>query len=41
MHAHLCDGEHDESAVEEEEQVVEAVSSEPLYVTPPKIEPPL
>ena len=41
----LCDGEHDEGAVEEEEEVVEAVASEeigePLHVTPPKIEPPL
>jgi hypothetical protein len=37
----LCDGEHDEGAVEEEEEVVEAVSSEPVFVTPPKIEPPL
>jgi hypothetical protein len=41
----LCDGEHDEGAVEEEEEVVDAVASEelgePLHVTPPKIEPPL
>jgi hypothetical protein len=37
----LCDGEHDEGAVETEEEVVEAVASEPVYVTPPKIEPPL
>jgi hypothetical protein len=37
----LCDGEHDEGAVEEEVEVVEAVSSEPVFVTPPKIEPPL
>jgi hypothetical protein len=37
----LCDGEHDEGAVEAEEEVVEAVASEPVYVTPPKIEPPL
>jgi hypothetical protein len=37
----LCDGEHDEGAVEEEEEVVDAVASEPLSVTPPKIEPPL
>lgn len=37
----LCDGEHDEGAVEEEEEVVEAIASEPLQVTPPKIEPPL
>ena len=41
----LCDGEHDEGAIEEEEEVVDAVASEelgePLHVTPPKIEPPL
>jgi hypothetical protein len=38
----LCDGEHDEGAVEEqEEEAVDAVASEPLQVTPPKIEPPL
>ena len=41
----LCDGEHDEGAVEEEEEMVDAVASEeigePLHVTPPKIEPPL
>ena len=41
----LCDGEHDEGAAEEEEEVVDAVASqelgEPLHVTPPKIEPPL
>jgi hypothetical protein len=37
----LCDGEHDVGAVEEEEEVVEAVGSEPVYVTPPRIEPPL
>jgi hypothetical protein len=41
----LCDGEHDEGAVEEEEEIVDAVASrevgEPLHVTPPKIEPPL
>jgi hypothetical protein len=41
----LCDGEHDEGAVEEEEELVDAVASEelgePLHVTPPKIEPPL
>jgi hypothetical protein len=37
----LCDGEHDEGAVEEEEEVLDAVASEPVHVTPPKIEPPL
>src|SRR5436309_11375691 len=37
----LCDGEHDEGEVEAEEEVVEAVASEPLHVSPPKIEPPL
>jgi len=37
----LCDGEHDEGEVEEEEEVVDAVASEPLHVSPPKIEPPL
>jgi hypothetical protein len=40
----LCDGDHDEGAVEEEE-VLDAVASEPvgepLHLTPPKIEPPL
>jgi hypothetical protein len=41
----LCDGEHDQELEEEEEEIVEAVASEPVeepvYVTPPKIEPPL
>ena len=37
----LCDADHDEEAVEEEEEVVDAVSSEPVHVTPPKLEPPL
>jgi hypothetical protein len=38
----LCDGQHDEGEVEEEqEEVVEAVGSEPVYVNPPKVEPPL
>ena len=45
----LCDGEHDEGAVEEEEEVVDAVASqeiaEPIHApgpgTPPPIEPPL
>jgi hypothetical protein len=36
----LCSGQHDDE-VEEEEEIVEAVGSEPVYVTPPKIEPPL
>ena len=37
----LCDGEHYEGAVEEEEEVLDAVASEPVHETPPKIEPPL
>jgi hypothetical protein len=37
----LCDGDHDASLEEEQEEVVDAVSSEPVFVTPPKIEPPL
>jgi len=38
----LCDGQHGEGEVEEsEEEVVEAGSSEPVHVNPPKIEPPL
>jgi hypothetical protein len=41
----LCDGEHDEGAVEEEEEVLDAVASEqvgdPLHAASPKIEPPL
>ena len=37
----LCDGEHDEEVEEEEEEIVEAVASETVHVTPPKIEPPL
>jgi hypothetical protein len=37
----LCDGQHDEEAVEEEEEVVDAVGSEPVHVSPPKVEPPL
>ena len=37
----LCDGEHDEGAIEEEEEVVDAIAAEPLHVAPPKIEPPL
>ena len=41
----LCDGEHDAELEEEEAEVVDAVASEeigePVYVTPPRIEPPL
>ncbi len=37
----LCDGEHDSESEVQEEQVVEAIASEPVHVTPPKIEPPL
>ena len=37
----LCDAEHDQGAVEKEEEVVNAVGSEPVHVTPPRIEPPL
>jgi hypothetical protein len=37
----LCDGEHDEGAVEQEEEVVEAVSTQPVEVTPPPLKPPL
>ena len=45
----LCDGQHDEGEVEEEEEVVDAVASqeiaEPIHApgsgTPPPIEPPL
>jgi hypothetical protein len=42
----LCDGEHDGSEIEEEEEeILDAVASdelgEPVYVTPPRIEPPL
>jgi hypothetical protein len=39
----LCDGQHGEEAVEEEEEVVDAVAreEEPVYVTPPRVEPPL
>jgi hypothetical protein len=41
----LCDGEHDAALEEEEEELVDAVASEeigePVYVTPPLIEPPL
>jgi hypothetical protein len=46
----LCDGDHDEGAVEEEEEVVDAVASEeevaepaiaPGQGTPPPLQPPL
>jgi prephenate dehydrogenase len=37
----LCDGQHDEEAVEEQEEVVEAIGSEPVHVNPPKVQPPL
>lgn len=43
----LCDGEHGESAVEEEEEIVDAVASEeiaePVYAPapPPPVRPPL
>jgi hypothetical protein len=41
----LCDGDHDAGAVEEEEEVVDAVASEeigdPLYVPAPGIAPPV
>ena len=41
----LCDGDHDAGLEEEEEEIVDAVASEeiaePVYVTPPPIEPPL
>jgi hypothetical protein len=42
----LCDGDHDEGALEEEEEeLLDAVASEevgePLQITPPKVKPPL
>jgi hypothetical protein len=41
----LCDGDHDSELEEEEEEIVDAVASEeigePVYITPPPIEPPL
>lgn len=38
----LCDGEHEEGALEEEEEVVEAISAQPLEApTPPPLKPPL
>ncbi len=38
----LCDGQHDHGAVEEEEEVVEAVSSEEVVAPagPPRVRPP-
>jgi len=37
----LCDGQHDEGAVEEEEQVVEAVGSQEVEIASPVAPPPL
>jgi hypothetical protein len=41
----LCDGDHDLGVEEEQEELVDAVASEevgePVFVTPPRIEPPL
>jgi hypothetical protein len=42
----LCDGDHDEGAVEEEEEVVDAIASEEIVPapgggTPPPLQPPL
>jgi hypothetical protein len=45
----LCDGDHDEGAIEEEEEIIEAVASEEIVEpaiapgrgTPPPIQPPL
>ncbi len=37
----LCDGEHDEGAAEQEEEVVEAVSSQTVEAVPPPVKPPL
>jgi hypothetical protein len=41
----LCDGQHDEGAVEAEEEIVEAVSSQtveaPVTGAPPPLKPPL
>jgi hypothetical protein len=44
----LCDGDHDEGAVEEEEEVIEAIASEEIVQspgsgggTPPPLQPPL
>lgn len=41
----LCDGQHDEAATEEEEEVVEAVGSQevevPIPMAPPPLKPPV
>lgn len=41
----LCDADHDEGAAEEQEEIVEAIASEPAYApggdTPPPLQPPL
>lgn len=41
----LCDGQHDEGAVEEEEEVIEAVGSQeveiPVPLAPPPLKPPV
>ncbi len=41
----LCDGQHDEGATEEEEEVVEAVGSQevevPIPLAPPPLKPPV
>jgi hypothetical protein len=41
----LCDGDHDSEIEESEEEIVDAVASEeigePVFVTPPRVEPPL
>jgi hypothetical protein len=41
----LCDGDHDSELEESEEEIVDAVASEeigePVFVTPPRVEPPL
>jgi hypothetical protein len=37
----LCDGEHDSESEVQQEEAVDAVASEPVHVTSPKIEPPL
>lgn len=36
----LCDGDHDQELSESEREVVEAVSTEPVRVTPPRVKPP-
>ena len=41
----LCDGDHDSEIEGSEEEIVDAVASEeigePVFVTPPRVEPPL